>query len=294
MPSHKTLYAFCQVAKYSSIKDAANYLNVSPSAVSHLIKSLEDVLEISLLERKGKVLNLTSEGRRLYESIFESFNKIDEVICTFQPTDTKELRISTTPSFFISWLSPKIYKFKNKYPEYEVNITGTSKSTNIIKESCDIAIRWFESDKKLPENLNVELLWHEELGCFSPSKWQGEEYSTDFSSFKLQPKVHAVAFPDHWKNWAENFSGQKITSNTGSQVETRANVIQAVVDGIGLAVVDINLVESELKKKQVFEPFRHRLLLESGYWIVQTPSKRETKQSRLFKEWLKEEMKVKS
>jgi len=206
MPSYRSLYVFCQTIKFGSVKEAANRLNVSPSAISHLIRSLETMMEVPLMERDGRVLRMTPDGERLYKGIGDSFSRIDDALHAFVPNKKiNELRVTTTPSFFTCWLSPRISKFTDLYPEYKVIISGTTRTTKLSNEPWDIAIRWLKADSDLPDGLCTELLWQEELACFVSSAWQANNADTTFEDFAKQPKIHALHFPDHWRIWAESF-----------------------------------------------------------------------------------------
>jgi len=287
VPSYRALCVFCRLTEYMSIKRTANELNVSPSSVSHLIKSLENVLEISLFEKSGAKLKLAVGGRKLRDSVCAEFESIDRALRAFRPAQENELRITTTPSFFTCWLSTNLSKFTQLYPEIRVEIVGTTHKANISKEAWDLAIRWIDSDSNLPDDLSSEQLWKEEFGCFTSHSWQERVAGLSFNDFAKMPKVHAIAFPHQWQDWSNKYSGETLDNLAiGCQVESRASVFQSVLAGVGSGILDARLVKSQVESGQLYEPFEFRNTVESGYWLLSDPNKRETKQCRLFKQWL--------
>ena len=138
------LKAFYEVAINKSISKASNKLNISQSAISRQIQDLEYDVKTALFTRHQKGVKLTEQG----ENLFETVNKINYSIFDFEKKllakKTKpvgKLTISTTIGFGSTWLTPRINKFTNQYPEIEVSILMSDEEIDLSNRSADVAVR---------------------------------------------------------------------------------------------------------------------------------------------------------
>ena len=138
------LKAFYQVAINKSISKASNKLNISQSAISRQIQDLELDLKTTLFTRHQKGVLLTEQG----EDLFDTVNKINFSISDFEKKllDKKtkpagKLTISTTLGFGSTWLTPRINKFTDQFPEIEVSLLMSDVEIDLANRSADVAVR---------------------------------------------------------------------------------------------------------------------------------------------------------
>ena len=138
------LKAFYEVAITKSISKAAIKLNLSQSAISRQIQDIEYDLKTSLFTRHQKGVKLTEQG----ENLFETVSKINLSIFNFEQKllDKKtkpvgKLTISTTVGFGSTWLTPRINKFTNQYPEIEISLIMSDEEVDLANRSADVAVR---------------------------------------------------------------------------------------------------------------------------------------------------------
>ena len=138
------LKAFYEVAINKSISKASYKLNISQSAISRQIQDLEFDLKTTLFTRHQKGVRLTEQG----ENLFETVNNINFSISAFEQKliekKTKpegKLTISTTIGFGSTWLTPRINKFTNQYPEMEVSLLMSDEEMDLSNRSADVAVR---------------------------------------------------------------------------------------------------------------------------------------------------------
>jgi DNA-binding transcriptional LysR family regulator len=138
------LKAFYEVAINKSISKAGNKLNISQSAISRQIQDLEFDLKTSLFTRHQKGVRLTEQG----EDLFETVTSINFSIFSFEKKllDKKtkpagKLTVSTTVGFGSTWLTPKINKFTDQYPEMEVSLLMSDEEMELSNRSADVAVR---------------------------------------------------------------------------------------------------------------------------------------------------------
>ena len=138
------LKAFYEVSINKSISKASHKLNISQSAISRQIQDLEFDLKTILFTRHQKGVRLTEQG----ENLFETVNKISFHISEFEQKllDKKtkpvgKLTVSTTIGFGSTWLTPRINKFTDQFPDIEVSLLMSDEEIDLSNRSADVAVR---------------------------------------------------------------------------------------------------------------------------------------------------------
>lgn len=128
------LRAFTEVARYNSIKQAAQVLGVTSGAVSQQIRLLETRVGRPLFIRQRYHMVLTEEAARIYPTLLQAFEQIESSMRQLEETKVKNsLTISTVPSFAASWLIPRLGDFRTRYPEIELRIEASANLVNLRK-----------------------------------------------------------------------------------------------------------------------------------------------------------------
>lgn len=142
LPSLRNLQAFVAVANALSIHQAAEQLNVTPSAVSHQIASLESWMGKKLFIRSGKGVQLTPTGEKYLREVSAALSAIgratDQII---KEKDNAVLRVHSSPTFGLSWLLRRLGKFRTEYPDITVNLTCSYENLQFARDNIDIDIR---------------------------------------------------------------------------------------------------------------------------------------------------------
>jgi DNA-binding transcriptional LysR family regulator len=147
------LKIFHTVAEASSFTKAATVLNLSQSAISRQIQSLEQDLKIQLFERHARGLVLTDNGEYLFKSAHEVISKLRDVESTLSGHKDKlsgKLTVTTVVSFGTTWLTPRIKEFMDLHPEIEVELIFDDKELDLSTREADVAIRM-----RRPKQLNL-------------------------------------------------------------------------------------------------------------------------------------------
>ena len=147
------LKVFHTVAEASSFTKAATVLNLSQSAISRQIQSLENELKIKLFERHARGLVLTENGKYLFQTAHEVISKLKDVEATFSDEKNKlkgKLTVTTVVSFGTTWLTPRIKEFMDLHPEIEVELIFDDKELDLSTRQADVAIRM-----RRPKQLNL-------------------------------------------------------------------------------------------------------------------------------------------
>ena len=147
------LKIFHTVAEASSFTKAATVLNLSQSAISRQIQSLENELKIKLFERHARGLVLTDNGKYLFQTAHEVISKLKDVEAIFSDEKNKlkgKLTITTVVSFGTTWLTPRIKEFMDLHPEIEIELIFDDKELDLSTREADVAIRM-----RRPKQLNL-------------------------------------------------------------------------------------------------------------------------------------------
>ena len=145
------LKIFHAVAEAGSVTSATVNLNLSQSAISRQIQSLEDDLKVKLFERHARGLTLTENGEYLFKTAHEVISKLKEVETTFGDKKNKpsgKLTVTTFVSFGTTWLTPRIQEFMQLNPEIEVELIFDDKELDLSTRQADIGI-WARRPKQL-------------------------------------------------------------------------------------------------------------------------------------------------
>jgi len=147
------LKVFHTVAEVSSFTKAATVLNLSQSAISRQIQSLENELKIQLFERHARGLVLTDNGKYLFQTAHEVISKLKDVEATLSDEKDKlkgKLTVTTVVSFGTTWLTPRIKEFMDLHPDIEVELIFDDKELDLSTRQADVAIRM-----RRPKQLNL-------------------------------------------------------------------------------------------------------------------------------------------
>jgi len=147
------LKIFHTVAEASSFTKAATVLNLSQSAISRQIQSLEHELKIKLFERHARGLVLTDNGKYLFQTAHEVIAKLKDVEATLSDEKDKlkgKLTVTTVVSFGTTWLTPRIKEFMDLHPEIEIELIFDDRELDLSTRQADVAIRM-----RRPKQLNL-------------------------------------------------------------------------------------------------------------------------------------------
>ncbi|MDR9393217.1 LysR family transcriptional regulator [Roseovarius sp. SYSU LYC5161] len=147
LPPLTALRAFAALAETGSTMSAGAALNVSHAAISQQVRSLETHMGVALVDRTGRELMLTSEGRQLADACSVGFGAIARMTAALSAADAdRPLQISTTPSFAAHWLMPRLSDFREAHPRIDLMIDPTPRIVPIEPGGIDIAIRYGTGD----------------------------------------------------------------------------------------------------------------------------------------------------
>jgi len=279
------LRAFATAARHGNLKDAAGELFVTPSALSHQIRHLEEALGHKLFHRSPAGLNLTEAGETIFPEIDGAFQQIERALARLA-TERHEhlLTISMLSTFAMRWFIPRLADFQQQHPDIEVRISTSTTPVDFSREEVDCAIR--VGDGKWP-GLHAEYLFTETFTpVCSPTLLQSSQPLKTPEDLQHHTLLHARLRPDDWRIWLHAVDIDNLQPAHQQTFETRNFAIQAAVEALGVAIVNPSLVTDELRTGRLVAPFSQTMADKSAYYLVYPEQYRHIERIRAFEQWL--------
>ena len=268
-PSLRALKAFAETARTGTLAGAARALNVTPSAVSHLLRDLEQTLSVALFS-KG---SLTQAGQTLGRQLISGFDTIDQAVAETQRQQTGDVRVSALSSFLTLWLVPRLSGFQTRHPGTRLLLTTGLRPVDLATEPFECAIRWGTGNWP---GLEKTLLFRDQPVMVTNPRFIGK---TDL------PRLAAHGRPDDWPQLGAALGLPDIPP--ALTFETRALAVQAAIAGMGAAVVDRNLVTGLLRDGLLAERAPDPpVIAPQGHWFVALPRRLRLRPVQQFHDWL--------
>ncbi len=291
-PGLRSMRAFHAASRYLSFTKAAEDLGVTPAAISHQIKDIEEQLGISLFNRTSRSMALTPEGEILSTATAESLELMARAIKRIRRLERRnQIKVSASPSIAAKWLVPRIDRFLKIAPGADVRIDVSSTLTDFEREDIDIAIRF--GDGKY-HDLDAELLFHDTLfPVCSPSIITKDKPLAHPRDLLKHSLIHldwespqGIPWPN-WRMWMAAAGIHDFDDSAGLHFRHSSLTIQAAIDGMGVALGDSNLVADDLAAGRLVKPFELALNAppQFAYYVV-TPRNAPTNPLvPLFRDW---------
>ncbi|SFL95205.1 LysR substrate-binding domain-containing protein [Marinobacter zhejiangensis] len=277
------LRAFEAASRHLSIKGAAEELGVTPSAVSHQIRSLEDTLGVELLRRVGAGLQMTEAGRQLAPSLNQGFQRIAEGVA--QMRDQRQsgpLRLNMLPAFATNWLSPRLHRYPFEREGFSLDISTTQDDVDLAAGAADAGI-WYGTGQW--PGLNAELLFEAQIDLYAkPGFATGShaERVARIQSANLFISRHCL----NWRQWLHNLPGGPVEPGMITTVDSGGLTLQAAADGVGVTIAVCELAHSAVRAERLESVFNNPVNDGAGFYLVYPDGLREDRRLELLRKWL--------
>lgn len=301
LPPLNALRAFEAAARHQSFRDAATELFVTPAAVSHQIKALEDYLSVRLFERKGRSLRLTEPALAGLPQLQEGFENLAEAVERIEANQgTGTLTVSVAPTFAAKWLVPRMNRFSLTCPEVDLRIAAslalidyTSSSTmtaaDFLRQGVDVAIRFGTGSYP---GLHVEKLFSTSVvPVCSPKLLQGEHPLKEPSDLLYHTLLHddtqlLGGSRPGWLVWLNTAGVDNVDANRGPRLSSMALALDAAIEGQGVVLSLRNLVEADLRAGRLVVPFEIYFPVEMAYYVVCPEATADVGRIVAFRKWI--------
>ncbi len=283
LPSLNSLRAFEAAARHLSFTRAAEELNVTQAAISHQVKALESRLGLKLFRRRGRNLVLSHAGQLYALELSQAFDVMDRATRQLTRHDRAGvLTVSMLPSFAAKWFVPKLGAFRARHPDIEVRVAPSMTLTDFGREDVDVAIRY--GNGHWPE-LAVERFLTEDVFPVCSPQLPGIEKLRQPQDIARHTLLHDDLRED-WRMWLLAAGVEGVDPERGPSFVDSAMVVQAAVEGLGLALARSALAAADLAAGRLVRPFDVSLPAEFAYYIVCPPAHTEQPAIAAFRQWL--------
>jgi LysR family glycine cleavage system transcriptional activator len=288
LPPLNALKAFEATARHLSFSKAAEELHVTPAALSHQIRGLEDLLALKLFHRRARSIELTAAARLMYPGVRSAFESLRTAVEQLDRARADRiLVVSASPGLTAKWLVPRIYRFMERHPDVDTRISASAGYSNFTTDGVDVGIRL--SSGVHPE-LHVERLSDEAmLPLCSPRLLEGEHplrTPDDLRRFPLI-QIDLPGLVPTWDEWLAAAGVAGIDTTRGLRLNVADHALDAASEGAGV-VLGYKLVASrDICLGRLVSPFGPELPLSGrSYHFVCARGQERRPTVKAFRDWL--------
>lgn len=290
LPPPNALVAFEAAARHLSFTSAAGELGVTRVAVSNQVKQLEDFLGIELFLRLHRTLRLTPAGEILGRRLSGSLGEIADTVEAIRDDGRKHrLTITTSTGFVTYWLLPRMGDFRRRHPDVDVRLLVSDEYLNLRSEGIDIAVRYGSGGWP---GVEVERLVDEEIFPVCSPGFLAERGPFDRPEDLLVERLLHLDGPydpeTRWATWFAARGIDPVPSLGGLFLNTYASLVQAALDGQGIALLGPPLLAKALADGALVRPIDVVPTPRRTFWLASPERTPRSPAALAFCTWIRE------
>lgn len=297
MPPLSALRAFEAAARHLSFTQAATELHVTPGALSHQIRGLEEILGVRLFERRARSVVLTPQGKLLYPGLQAGFGLIRDAVAGLRGTgNDRVLVISTSPGLTSKWLASRLYRFADAHPDIEVRVSSSPAPANFLNDGVDVAIRSLPDAHPEDPALSYEKLVNVVLAPVCSPKLMARFGPLDAPGVLARvPLIHDDALAGRpgtpaWEDWLKAAGLAAGDCGRGLRFSSADHALDAALEGAGLLLAHTIMAHDDLRSGRLVMPFHLVLPSRRAYYFVCPATKLRQRSVTAFRDWLRQEV----
>lgn len=307
LPPLNALRAFEIAARHLSFKLAAEELSVTPTAISHQIRGLEEDLGVPLFRRLTRALELTPEGEAMLPKLREAMAAIAasvEAVRALRPVS--RLSVVAPPSFASRWLVPRLHRFSRLRPDVELHLASATKAIDASDAGGlgvepppprgDGAQLWIRFGSGRYPGYRTDWLFEPEYTAVcSPALLRAKIPLRQPSDLQRHNLIYDDTVPDSrerptWVQWLEAAGVPAVRPEAGLHFSDSGLAIAAALDGLGVALLSKPLVAAEVAAGRLVVPFDIGVRRRFAYYVVTPEATAEVPTVAAFRAWLLDEV----
>jgi LysR family glycine cleavage system transcriptional activator len=287
LPSLNAIRAFEAAARHGSFSLAANELHVTQGAISRHIKTLENSLNCQLFLRYPQGVELTEAGKKLLPDLTASFERITQALRRVSASD-KELKIIAAPTLAIRWLVPFLQQYNDEFPDIRISSSWFKESYDEFFEGgFDIGIDCESASGTRPDGLESVYLRSEALTPVCSPKYLELVPSISEPQDLLNcTLIHASPDRWDWNLWSANAKVDLSRVKNERIFDTAEMAITASIAGMGVAIIDLNFIQTELADGRLVQPIGIVVREGTGYHLFSKKGRLQERKIRDFTDWI--------
>jgi LysR family transcriptional regulator, glycine cleavage system transcriptional activator len=284
LPPLNALRAFEATARHLSVKNAADELCVTPSAVSQLLKALELHLGVQLFQRVNRGIFLTDAGQGYLPPVRNAFRQIAEASRrVVGSADTGTLTVSVTPFFAAAWLVPRLKEFQDAHPDIDLQVVTSNALVDFQRDGVDVAVR--HGLGRYPGLCSERVVAVEIVPVAAPTLVARFGTPTGPAALTRWPHVHD-AERKGWLLWFQAQGIDEIGSPRGPAFDDSGLLLKAVLAGQGAGLLPAAMVAPDIAEGRLVKLADVALLEAFAYYLVYPEATRERPKVAAFRTWI--------
>ena len=285
LPPFSALRALEAAARLRSYSRAAEELFVTHGAVSHQIRGLEQQYGVKLFRREGNDMTPLPAALKLAERVAEATRLLEDGVARLRAEGSPGvLVISTLPGFARRMLTPRLHRFAATAPDLEIEVRAEERLADFVTDGVDAALRYGPGGWPgvQADPLFIETLFPVCSPCFL--KKHDLKTPEDLMRVPLLRQRHRA-----WRLWFESAGLEADEPKGGLVFDDSSVLLDAAVEGLGVALARSGLAEPDLREGRLVRPFPRAVRAEWGYFIVWRADSPKRAVIERFRDWMKAE-----
>jgi LysR family transcriptional regulator, glycine cleavage system transcriptional activator len=291
LPPLNAIRAFEAAARRGSFVEAARDLHVTHWAIGKQIRLLEDWLGVPLFERRTRGVALTDQGADLLTDVSSALARLTSATGRLRSPDTARrvsgvVRVNVLPSLALRWLLPRLSRFQDSFPSVEVKLTTTSRKLRYVGTGFDIGIR---SGAEHGSGIQCETLMPDRrLPVCAPGILRDRPLKTA-QDLRRHVLLHSTTTRSAWPQWFAAAGTPNLNPARDLEFDHVYLQVQAAVDGLGVALASLPLIESDIAAGRLICPLAAPELRADDYRLLIRQDRLRDPAIKAFRDWLRTE-----
>lgn len=286
MPSLSALRAFEAAARHGSFRSAAEELNVTHSAISHQVKSLEEYLSVPMFLRGGRAIRLTEEGRILYPILREAFDSIMAGTDLLQRLQNRgALSIQVYVTMAVKWLLPRLNSFSKAHPEVQISLSTSHNHWDFARGDADAAILLVRQQHT---DLEYTFMGKEILfPVCAPSLLESGPPLTKPEDLRNHCLLDVYPAENDWPDWLQAAGVADVSPDPNRpRFDNYLLALEEAIAGEGVSLATQIFVDKDLQAGRLVIPFDFRVESRTPWCFVCQKERRNDPRIAKFRSWL--------
>lgn len=292
LPPLNAIRSFEAAAHHGSFLRAAEELNVTPGAVSRMVKALEEHLDIALFDRQHRAIALTEDGRRYADSLSQALDLVGQATDRLMLSNNANvLSVCCHPTFAVHWLLPRWARFHQMHPDIQIELKTTLHPEAASSNSYDFIVRVDRNIEPRSEQglVSERVVNVDSFPVCSPDLVRRIPLDKP-EDLRNHVLLHGALRPNDWQRWLEAAGIDNVPCSGGHTFESLTLAYNAAISGAGVAIGVETFVAQDLATGRLIRPFDFVRRSVSGFnMIYDTERHRKYYKVRVFRDWLLQE-----
>ena len=286
LPPLRSLRAFEAAGRRLSFTAAAEELGVTPGAISHQIRHLEEFLGARLFDRQHREVVLTPQGKAYLRSIGEAFRRIeDDTRVLFSANDPASVRVYASTNLAMRWLVPRLPRFIERHPSITLELSSEiGPPPSLEPRRFDVAVT--HGPAPLAKTEPTRLFDGRLVPVCSPRYLAGRAPITHPAQLDPLSMIHSRKRKGDWRRWLRLAKVPGIDPSQGIKFEDMNLAYIATISGMGVMLFFANLIAEDLRAGRLIMLFDLALTDEPDWLLYATPAPERSRASALLRDWL--------